>query len=244
MIRPTVIKKTITYQESDLNCNYRLTNLLSTLSDLATKDALANGYYRSDMMGNYGWVLAKQTLKIKRSIKTEEEITFLTQAVGGKRVQFDRIYRLEKAGERLADIYSIWTLIDLRKRKIIRPGSIGIKVDIEVDTEQAFKYIPIREIPTEYYGKREVLYSDIDTNRHMNNSRYLEWVYDILGITVLERYYIKEVSMEYHQEIGLGQQVELYYGLTDNYFKIDFRLGSNVCFRIGGWLNLIEGNKE
>ncbi|WRK53301.1 thioesterase [Coprobacillaceae bacterium CR2/5/TPMF4] len=43
--------------------------------------------------------------------------------------------------------------------------------------------------------KRQVLYSDVDVNQHMNNSRYIEWALDAIAMEVFDNKYFSEVSV-------------------------------------------------
>ena len=49
-------------------------------------------------------------------------------------------------------------------------------------------YEPLLGIETYKQITREVLYSDVDLNKHMNNARYLEWVMDLLPEDIKEKF--------------------------------------------------------
>ena len=53
---------TIECQEADYQGNYRISSLLSKLSDLATKNAVEVGIWRPELGERFGFVLAKETL--------------------------------------------------------------------------------------------------------------------------------------------------------------------------------------
>ena len=64
---------TIECQEADYQGNYRISSLLSKLSDLATKNAVEVGIWRAELGERFGFVLAKETLILKRPIKIDEK---------------------------------------------------------------------------------------------------------------------------------------------------------------------------
>ena len=179
------LKISVQCQEADYQGNYRISNLMSKLSDLATINALQIGIWNNNLSEKYGFVLTKETIILKRPIKINELIKFYTRASGYKRIQFTRNYWVEDVhGEEIASIYSLWTLIDLKKRRIIKPEKAGIVMpEIIPYNYNINNYNEIHDdVELSYIMERTVLYSDIDVNQHLNNSRYFEWAFDVLPI--------------------------------------------------------------
>jgi acyl-ACP thioesterase len=55
-----------------------------------------------------------------------------------------------------------------------------------------------------------VLYSDIDTNGHMNNCRYIEWALDLIDLDVFKNKSIQYLAINYLKEIQPLKMVKLY----------------------------------
>lgn len=234
----TKINKKIEYQEVDYLSEYKLSYLLSVMADLATTNALEIGMWNDSLKGKYGWVLSKQTLKLKRPINIEENIDIKTRAKGGSRVLFTRTYDIENQGEKIGGVCSLWTLIDMENRKIIKPQDLGIEIP-EIDEFDSYveKYEPVsRYIETQKVLERQVLYNDVDVNQHMNNAKYIEWALDLLPYDIHKDYYIEQMSMHFKKEIAPLTNVELYFGLKDNQFKIEFKIENQVHFDLSGQL--------
>ena len=53
-------------------------------------------------------------------------------------------------------------------------------------------------------------YTELDRNRHVNNSRYTAWSYDALFKSGYDVSAIKEISIMYNSEVKQGEKVELY----------------------------------
>ena len=123
----------------------------------------------------------------------------------------------------------------MKKRRIVRPQKVGITIP-ECEEYSSFveKYEPLLDIETQKVQTREVMYSDIDLNKHMNNARYLEWVMDLLPQNVLEKCFIGEMTMHYQKEIAPESIVDLYYGQEDDHFKIEFKIAEQIHFVISG----------
>ena len=70
----------------------------------------------------------KQTVKLKRPLLVGEELIVSTRAKGERKIQYFRTYDLKINDEVVGGIYSIWTLIDIEKRRIVRPQKVGITI--------------------------------------------------------------------------------------------------------------------
>lgn len=225
----------IEYQNVDYYGEYKYSDLLSKLSNLATKNAIEIGLWNESFNGKYGWVLVKQTVKLKRPLLIGEKLTVSTRAKGERKIQYFRTYDLKVNDEVIGGIYSIWTLIDIEKRRIVRPQKVGISIP-ECEEYPSFveKYEPLLDIETKKVQTRKVSYSDIDLNKHMNNARYLEWVMDLLPQEKKQDFFIDEMTMHYLKEIAPKSRVDLYYGQEDDRFKIEFKIDDQTHFVISG----------
>lgn len=240
---PTLITRQIIYQEADYLTEYKLAYLLSVLTDLATANAAEIGMWNDDLKGKYGWILSKQTLKLKRPIKVEEIITIMTRAKGAGRVQFERTYDISIGDEVIGGIYSLWTFIDMQKRRIVKPQNAGITIP-EIEPYDSFveNYEPVRkDIQTHYVSKRQVLYNDIDINQHMNNAKYIEWALDLMDFEKHRHFYIEQLSMHYKKEIVALTMVDLYYGEKGDGFKVEFKVNGELHFELSGQLKRRNG---
>ena len=70
---------------------------------------------------------------------------------------------------------------------------------------------------------RQVLYSDIDLNQHMNNARYIDWALDVLDLELHRNHFISEVTIHYKKEILPLSFVDLYVGCVDNRHIVEGR---------------------
>lgn len=228
-------------QEADYLGNYKIANLLSKLADLATKNAVDVGIWKPDFINKYGFVLTKETLVMKRPIQIDEVIKLNTRASGRKRIQFSRNYWLEdEDGNEIGAVYSLWTLIDLENRRITKPEKVGIampEIKEYAYTLDSYHEI-IKDLELAYVMERPVLFSDIDVNQHMNNSRYIEWAMDALPIDLLKDKFFKEISVVFKNEIAPGKVVKIYRYLDDEYVKIVFKSQdeNTIYFEFGGYL--------
>jgi medium-chain acyl-[acyl-carrier-protein] hydrolase len=210
--------------EVDYMGQYQLCHLLNRFSEIATISAKNIGMWSEEMMKQYGWVVAKQSLHLDQPIYYKDIITLSTTIDNGSFVAFPRYYFIHKGNQQIGTCSSIWTLIDIHKRRIVSPKKIGIDIPkvehgIHLDEPQTI----CLDIPLNFITTRQVLYSDVDTNQHMNNTRYIQWALDVIDYTVHKEYFISDLHIQYKKEIRPLKFVQLYLGNQDNRYIVEGR---------------------
>ena len=62
---------------------------------------------------------------------------------------------------------------------------------------------------------RSVGYTELDRNGHMNNTRYLDWVDDLLPSSFHQEHPVKGITLCYLAEAREGQQIHLSWSLQE-----------------------------
>lgn len=185
----------------------RVGNVCRYFQEVAGRHAehLDVGYTQMRASG-LAWVLSRLTIEIRKLPAWGQEFFVETWPLSSERILFRREYRLECGGEIYAQASSYWIPLDLSSRRpkrveIDRPvllaneGRLGINGDF-------IRIPPVTGNPDE--ESFTARFSDLDQNHHVNNARYVEWVFDHLGVDVpagVPRFF----SIEYKQEIRLGE---------------------------------------
>ena len=76
--------------------------------------------------------------------------------------------------------------------------------------EQAEKVSVSKGLELELVDTHKVVWSDIDTNGHVNNVKYAVWALDAVDYETVEKKTLKEMLINYDTEVLKGQEVELY----------------------------------
>ena len=63
--------------------------------------------------------------------------------------------------------------------------------------------------------KRSVCFTDLDRNGHMNNTRFLDWIDDLLPSPFHERHSVKEFTVCYLSEAREGQELDLHWDFLE-----------------------------
>lgn len=117
-------------------------------------------------------------------------------------------------GNRLISATTSWLIIDLASRRMVRDRELADNFDNSqagfAIEEQAEKVTLPRDIEPELADTHKVVWSDIDTNGHVNNVKYVVWALDILDYELVSKNPITELLVNFDSEVLPGQNVELY----------------------------------
>ncbi len=178
---------------------------------------------------NIAFVLTKMTLQIFEDIKVYDDIKIITKPRGCRGASFLRDYEIEKDGNIVARCCSEWVIINIEKRRILRPTCLDELGGIPVDNSDIFEIsspdMNFNEENMEHTDTRKVYYSHIDRNNHMNNTFYADIVYDYLP----DRYKISlkdlKITIRYVAEIVCDGKFEVFTSESENTFRL---LAKNV----------------
>ena len=159
------------------------------------------------------YVLAKLALHFTRMPHVDETLTLLTQPQKVFHAVNKRITRVfDAGGAEAALIDSRWVVIDTERRAILRThppmfeGPWADKVDAELPMKME-KYPPA---DCERVGERTAVYSCCDLNGHLNNTRYVDMIFDALPLEALAGTAVQDLLIFYHKEVPLGESFMLY----------------------------------
>ena len=80
-------------------------------------------------------------------------------------------------------------------------------------------------------------FTDFDVNRHVNNTKYLDWCLNALGVEVMENWCVTSFCVNYDAEIRQGAQVRTQLCWEDGRFTYCGFAGEKRHFGISGQLS-------
>ena len=156
------------------------------------------------------WAITRNKVQITRLPMRGETIRLETWPMPTTRVAYPRsIVAYDEDGNEVFRSITLWVLMDANNRSMVLPGKSGIDV---VGTLRGNELASPLGLPTKALvnrRKRYVNFTDLDRNGHMNNTRYLDWVYDLLGAEFHKDHTLREFTLCYLNEAREGQQLEL-----------------------------------
>lgn len=150
-----------------------------------------------------------------------------------KGVSFIRDYALKKGVKTVAETSSYWVLIDINSRKICRPSVLFSESvlnelsSFEIDDRFSFP----EDANTDSF-LYTVVFSDIDENLHMNNTRYPDICLDAIG-GIAEDEFVSEIRIDYLNEAKIGDKLDIKFTKVQGdgiYFKAENTVKGNKCF--------------
>jgi medium-chain acyl-[acyl-carrier-protein] hydrolase len=216
VIVPAVWKEKRLIESFDVDIQGRLRpqTLFAFLLNAAWNHASGGIYgYEELSTHNLLWVLIKVQMLIKRLPKWREQI--IIETWGKRKV---RLYALRdftmtsETGETLISATSSWMILD---RTSGRPQRFDQKSDslpwlpgkdeLETNLEKVQQLNGGKEL-----ARFRVHFSDIDVNRHVNSTKYLEWIIDSHSQEHLEAKEIRSLEMSFLSEAIANDEVTVY----------------------------------
>ena len=162
------------------------------------------------------WAVTRHRVQITRLPTRGETIRVETWPMPTTRVAYPRsMVAYDEAGNECFRSISLWVLMHLDKRTMILPGKSGISVEgtlrgLELDAPGGL--VAKDRI---HHKPRTVCYTDLDRNGHMNNTRILDWIDDLLPSAFHEGHGAREFTVCYLSEAREGENLDLCWDLTE-----------------------------
>ena len=166
-------------------------------------------YLRDEM--KLAFVLSRMAVDMIIPIRYQDKFTVRTWTVESKGYAFNRCFEIVKDGEVAVRASSIWALLDLRDMKMSRVENhdFGFVDEPACTTDSPIRFrIPKHEEGVPPTALRQVLYSDIDCNMHMNNTRYPDLLCDY--IPDIEHRRVRGFTVSWAHEASFGKTIEIF----------------------------------
>ena len=162
------------------------------------------------------WAVIRHRVQITRLPRLGETITVETWPMPTTRTAYPRsIVALDEKGQELFRAISLWVLMDTETRAMVLPGKSGVEVAGLLRGNELAAPGSIHPMVMENTVTRQVGYTELDRNGHMNNTRYLDWIEDLLPSAFHKERSIREFTICYLSEAKEGQKIKLDYQLLD-----------------------------
>ena len=186
------------------------------------------------------WILSRLSVFMKSRPKYRDKILIRSWPRGTNKLFAVRDYDIHLADhieghedlpsrdEVLVKGRSSWLIVDIEKRRPMRPQSVaetlppneGINALPGINMEGNDPNSSIKESKKESKKENEFIpeqavlrkacYSDIDYNGHVNNTRYIQWIQDLLDPNILETADQLRLDINYLSEVRYGEIIQLF----------------------------------
>lgn len=203
----------ITTADTDMSARLRLGAMVNLLIQSAISSAEKLGFGFGDLSEqNLFWVLRNLTVEIYRPVRWSEELVVETwpKDIEGILYLRDFVVR-DRKGEVVARSTSGWLAIDRISKRPKRFNPEQMQYFTHLKEKHALDYSPERlsEVTgcDEFFVKPT--FFDIDLNRHVTSTRYIDWMVDTLPINFLLEQNPARLSINYLKETMLSDSIKL-----------------------------------
>ncbi len=231
---------TIRSRDCDLKGTWRLSAVMEAMQEAAGAHSLLLGCGREELLKkNIVWVLSRSELHMNRYPRIGEKITLHTFPVPNRIYFFPRYFVFtDERGEMIGKAGTLWLLLDTVTRKMLPPGDIARLIPENRDLT-----VPMKLPATvgnlqgvEFVSDYMPVYTDLDVNGHVTNTRYADWLCNSLGIDLMTEYEPETVIFNYNHEILPSQKVTLHRILREQQYRLAGYVDQSIAFEIGGIL--------
>ena len=162
------------------------------------------------------WAVIRHRVQITRLPMENETITVETWPMPTTRVAYPRsTVAYDAQGNELFRSISLWVLMDQESRGMILPGKSGVIVNGTLRGSELAAPGSLAPKGLDQHTSRTVGFTELDVNGHVNNTRYLDWVADLLPSAFHQAHPAREFTVCYLSEVMETQQLDLVWQLQD-----------------------------
>lgn len=223
---------TVKWHDTDANRMIRPTALFMYMQETANehlaKEAISLDALRDEQ--GLAFLLSSISVVMYEPLYARDEIAVQTWVTESRGLKHNRCFAVLRGSCVVAEAFSVWALMDLREKRLLRSG----EEPYHLEPEQAV----ILPLPKRFHvpapesmglvGKRRIVYSDIDYNGHMNNTHYPDLFCDFLPDACSCR--VTGMMLSFLHEAAFGHTLDVWRARTDDGFL--FRLtdeNGTVC---------------
>lgn len=234
----------IKWHDTDSNRRVRPSQVMMYMQETANLHLAAYAMNLDRLRDEKGlaFLLSRATVQLYLDLHDGDEITVSTWICDSRGLSFNRCFAIYRGEELVAEAFTVWGLLDLKEHKLLRTQQFTYPFDGDVTLQLP---IPSRvHLPSamvlEEAGERRIGYSDIDYNRHMNNTHYPDMLCDFTPDILNRR--VRGFTLSYLHEATYGHTLRVLRGETEGgYFFRTVDGDGTVCLEA---LLLLEDARE
>ena len=201
------MKMKIPFDMADMNGHIKLPDVILLSLQVSGMQSIELGVSDKTILEDYNlvWIITEYDIEVVRLPRFAEEITIETEALSYNRLFCYRRFTIyDEAGQDLIHMMATFVLMDRDSRKVhaVEPEIVApYQSDFDKKLIRGPRYEPLEELVSKDYHVR---FYDLDMNGHVNNSKYLDWIFEVMGADFLTQYIPKKINLKYVKEVRPG----------------------------------------
>jgi acyl-ACP thioesterase len=207
--------------------------ILDLCQDIASRHSVILGIGYEDLIKrDLIWVIVRSKIDNISKVKDPKKVNVKTYFLDKEFIYYPREITISSEGVTITNVKTLWLIYDL-KSKAIAEDLKGLTIP---DTKVAPKLPRLRKLLIQndresftYVSSVKVVNSEIDHNKHLNNTHYLDFFLDSVPLEINSE--IKSLQCEYVKQAFLGDTLDLYIKKDEgNDLFFDVFKGNDVIF--------------
>ena len=146
---------------------------------------------------------------------------------------YQRHFLLWRGEDVLMKATTSWSILTMEGRNIVRellyPDDFMEPDDL---LPYCVKTLPPAGMTMTPAGSHTVVYSDLDSNNHVNNCTYLQWAMDLMGLPYLSAHRLSDIRIGYYREAHPDEIIDFFLGKSGCDRYVEGRVGGERSFCI------------
>ena len=192
---------------ADMNGHIKLPDVILLSLQVSGMQSIELGVSDKTILEDYNlvWIITDYDIEVVRLPRFAEEITIETEALSYNRLFCYRRFTIyDEAGQEIIHIMTTFVLMDRDSRKVhvVEPEIVTpYQSEFSKKLIRSPKYENLENPTSKDYHVR---FYDLDMNGHVNNSKYLDWIFEVMGADFLTQYIPKKINIKYVKEVRPG----------------------------------------
>ena len=201
------MKMKIPFDMADMNGHIKLPDVILLSLQVSGMQSIELGVSDKDILEEHNlvWIITEYDIEVVRLPRFAEEITIKTEALSYNRLFCYRRFTIyDEAGQDLIHMMATFVLMDRDSRKVhaVEPEIVApYQSEFSKKLLRGPKYQSLENPISKDYHVR---FYDLDMNGHVNNSKYLDWIFEVMGADFLTHYIPKKINLKYVKEVRPG----------------------------------------
>ena len=211
------MKMKIPFDMADMNGHIKLPDVILLSLQVSGMQSINLGVSDKDVLEQYNlvWIITDYDIDVVRLPQFAEEITIETEALTYNRLFCYRRFTIyDEAGQEIIHMVATFVLMDRESRKVhpVVPEIVApYQSEFSKKLLRGPKYAELEDAISKDYHVR---FYDLDMNGHVNNSKYLDWIFEVMGAGFLTNHIPKKINLKYVKEVRPGGMITSSYELN------------------------------
>ena len=201
----------------DHNGHARCSSLMKYMQTAAQSQLTENGMSYDNLRAkNRAFILSRIKMEFTEEVRAYSPLTAISYPCESRGYSFYRCYALERDGRTIGRAVSVWALLDTETHGLVRVNDFDLGITTELRDDLALDRLAMPAALTQV-GDYLVRYSDLDQNRHMNNTRYPDMYANFLP---MDGNRIHTLTISYMNEARMGERLTVLRGGDNGIYYI------------------------